>query len=326
MLLDTASLYFRAFFGVPDVHGPRRDAGQRRARAAGVHQPAGQRLPADAPGLLLGQRLAAAVAGRPAPVVQGAPGRALLGRARPDVEEVPDPLEQQIPIIRDVLEAFGITRRRRRRLRGRRRDRHARDRTPACRSTSSPATATCSSSSTTRPRCGCSTPPAGSASTSGSPTTCPGEVRRRRAASTPPSRPCAATPPTGCPGVAGVGEKTAAMLLNRFGDIDGIIAAAQDPDADMAPGPRGKIKAADYLEVAPTVVAVARDIDLGSPDLTLRAPRPNPSRGRAGGAVGPGQPGRAAGGGADRPPLTSSRRERTERPRPFPPPPPPFFF
>ena len=64
----------------------------------------------------------------------------------------------------------------------------------------------------------------------------------------------------GLPGVAGVGEKTAATLLNRFGDIDGIVAAALDPDSDMGPGPRGKIKAAaDYLEVAPTVVAVARD-------------------------------------------------------------------
>ncbi len=37
----------------------------------------------------------------------------------------------------------------------------------------------------------------------------------------------------------------------------------------MAPGPRGKIQAAEeYLKVAPTVVAVARDIDLGEPDLT----------------------------------------------------------
>ncbi len=67
----------------------------------------------------------------------------------------------------------------------------------------------------------------------------------------------------GLPGVPGVGEKTAATLLNRFGDMDGIIAAAHDPDADLGPGPRGKIKAAaDYLAVAPTVVAVARDIDL----------------------------------------------------------------
>jgi hypothetical protein len=38
----------------------------------------------------------------------------------------------------------------------------------------------------------------------------------------------------------------------------------------MGPGPRGKIKAAlDYLEVAPTVVAVARDLDLGEPETTL---------------------------------------------------------
>ena len=74
----------------------------------------------------------------------------------------------------------------------------------------------------------------------------------------------------GLPGVAGVGDKTAATLLQRFGDIESIIAAAQDPDGDMGPGPRGKIKAAlDYLAVAPRVVAVAREIDLGSPDLTL---------------------------------------------------------
>lgn len=74
----------------------------------------------------------------------------------------------------------------------------------------------------------------------------------------------------GLPGVAGVGEKTAATLLGRFGDIDGIVAAAHDPDADMGPGPRGKIKAAAaYLEVAPQVVAVARDLDLGSPDTLL---------------------------------------------------------
>ena len=67
----------------------------------------------------------------------------------------------------------------------------------------------------------------------------------------------------GLPGVAGIGEKTAATLLGRFGDMAGIIAAAADPDSDLAPGPRGKIKAAaEYLAVAPTVVAVARDIDL----------------------------------------------------------------
>ena len=74
----------------------------------------------------------------------------------------------------------------------------------------------------------------------------------------------------GLPGVAGVGEKTAATLLGRFGDLAGIVAAAEDPASDLAPGPRRKVKdAADYLLVAPKVVAVARDIDLGTPDLTL---------------------------------------------------------
>ena len=74
----------------------------------------------------------------------------------------------------------------------------------------------------------------------------------------------------GLPGVAGVGDKTASALLLKYGDLTGIVEAADDPASDMAPGPRKKITAAtDYLRVAPTVVAVARDIDLGSPDLTL---------------------------------------------------------
>jgi len=74
----------------------------------------------------------------------------------------------------------------------------------------------------------------------------------------------------GLPGVAGVGEKTAATLLNRFGDLAGIRAAALDPDSDLAPGPRRKIlDAADYLDVAPTVVAVAREIPFGDLDLLL---------------------------------------------------------
>lgn len=73
----------------------------------------------------------------------------------------------------------------------------------------------------------------------------------------------------GLPGVAGVGDKTAATLIGRFGDVAAIVAAASDPDSDMGPGPRSKIKASlDYLDVAPEVVAVRRDLDLGRPDLT----------------------------------------------------------
>jgi 5'-3' exonuclease len=83
----------------------------------------------------------------------------------------------------------------------------------------------------------------------------------------------------GLPGVAGVGEKTAATLLNRFGDMAGIIAAAEDPSSDLGPGPRGKIKAAaDYLAVAPQVVAVARDIDLDRSDILLPAHPRDPEK------------------------------------------------
>jgi 5'-3' exonuclease len=79
----------------------------------------------------------------------------------------------------------------------------------------------------------------------------------------------------GLPGVPGVGDKTAATLLNRFGDLAGIVAAVHDPGSELGPGPRGKIKAAaDYLAVAPRVVAVARDIDLDRTDMALpRVPR-----------------------------------------------------
>ena len=83
----------------------------------------------------------------------------------------------------------------------------------------------------------------------------------------------------GLPGVAGVGEKTAATLLQRFGDVPGILAAAGDPASDMGPGPRGKVRAAaDYLAVAPRVVAVVRDLDLGSPDLALPVTPIDPDR------------------------------------------------
>lgn len=67
----------------------------------------------------------------------------------------------------------------------------------------------------------------------------------------------------GLPGVAGVGEKTAVALLTQFGDLDGIVAAAADPDSGMGAPVRAKILAAsDYLAVAPAVVRVVRDLEL----------------------------------------------------------------
>ncbi|GAA1814156.1 5'-3' exonuclease [Agromyces neolithicus] len=74
----------------------------------------------------------------------------------------------------------------------------------------------------------------------------------------------------GLPGVAGVGEKTAASLLQQYADLDGIVAAAGDASSPMAAGMRAKFAAAaPYLEVAPTVVEVVRDLDLGEFDSRL---------------------------------------------------------
>jgi 5'-3' exonuclease len=75
----------------------------------------------------------------------------------------------------------------------------------------------------------------------------------------------------GLPGVAGIGEKTAAGLLGEYGSLDAMLAVASgDPDASeaaprMSVTMRAKLVAAhDYLAVAPTVVGVVRNLDLPS--------------------------------------------------------------
>ncbi|HTF10882.1 MAG TPA: 5'-3' exonuclease [Asanoa sp.] len=78
-------------------------------------------------------------------------------------------------------------------------------------------------------------------------------------------------PSDGLPGVPGVGEKTAARLVSRYGTLDAMMTALDDPKAGFAPGLRGKLDAARaYLAVAPTVVKVARDVAL--PDLDPALP------------------------------------------------------
>lgn len=68
----------------------------------------------------------------------------------------------------------------------------------------------------------------------------------------------------GLPGVSGIGDKTAASLITSYGDLAGILEAASGSEAKVSPSVRAKLHAAiDYLAVAPEVVAVARDLDLG---------------------------------------------------------------
>ena len=273
MLLDTASMYFRAFFGVPEIKAPDgtpvnavRGLLDFIARLVGDYRPTDlvccwdndwrPQWRVDLLPSYKGHRVVKEQAGAP------------------DIEEVPHPLEVQIPIILDVLDAFGI------RVVGK--DGYEADdvigsfaaqaKQPVdivtgdrdlfqlvdderdvrvlyiARGVGKHERVT---NDWVREKYG---------------------IEARQYADFATLRGDASD---GLPGVAGIGEKTAATLLGRFGDMDGIIAASLDPDADLAPGPRSKIKAAaTYLEVAPTVVAVARDIDLGSPDTRLpREPR-----------------------------------------------------
>lgn len=77
----------------------------------------------------------------------------------------------------------------------------------------------------------------------------------------------------GLPGVKGVGEKTAAQLIAEFGDLDGVRRAAEDPASSLTPARRRNlIAAADYLDVAPGVVAVVKDVPVPA-DLVTALPR-----------------------------------------------------
>ncbi|WP_234362641.1 5'-3' exonuclease [Streptomyces formicae] len=77
-------------------------------------------------------------------------------------------------------------------------------------------------------------------------------------------------PSDGLPGVPGIGEKTAAKLLDAFGDLAGIMAAVDDPKAKLTPSQRKRLdEARPYVAVAPQVVRVAGDVPLPDVDLAL---------------------------------------------------------
>jgi len=78
----------------------------------------------------------------------------------------------------------------------------------------------------------------------------------------------------GLPGVKGVGEKSAATLLQAHGDLRGIREAAEGGMLSAAASARFAA-ASDYLDVAPTVVEVVRDLDVVAPGTPLRALDPS---------------------------------------------------
>jgi len=87
-------------------------------------------------------------------------------------------------------------------------------------------------------------------------------------------------PSDGLPGVPGVGEKTAAALVTRFGSLAAIEAALDAGVTDgFPPGARARLLTArPYLAVAPAVVRVRRDVPLPGYDDTLPAEPAKPQR------------------------------------------------
>lgn len=77
-------------------------------------------------------------------------------------------------------------------------------------------------------------------------------------------------PSDGLPGVAGVGEKTAAALVARFGPVEEIVAAAEARADGFPAGAAAKILAArDYLTLAPDAVRIRLDVPIGELDDVL---------------------------------------------------------
>ena len=85
-------------------------------------------------------------------------------------------------------------------------------------------------------------------------------------------------PSDGLPGVPGVGDRTAAALITRYGSVEDLLAALDAGSFEGPAGARARLVAArDYLAVAPAVVAVRTDVPLPRYDDTLPAGPADPA-------------------------------------------------
>ncbi|WP_309128622.1 5'-3' exonuclease [Microbacterium sp.] len=269
MLLDTASLYFRAFYGVPDkVKAP---DGSSVNAARGLLDIIAKLVTTYRPSELIAcwdddwrpqWRVDLIPSYKAHRVVEVVP-------SGPDVEEVPDPLEQQIPLIREALDVLGI---------------------PIIGAAEHEADDVIGTLATH------ATLPVDIVTGDRDLFQLVDDARDVRVIYTargmsnleivtdrtvvakygvlPVQYADFATmrgdASDGLPGVKGVGEKSAATLLQAHGDLDGIRAAAKAGALSASASARFEA-AASYLDVAPTVVRVATDLDIAAPGTRLGA-------------------------------------------------------
>lgn len=270
LAVDTPSLYFRAFHGIPES-AARTDAGEPVNAIRGCMDMLAQLIRTRRPGRVV---CALDADWRPAWRVALVPSYKKHRVAHGDVEEVPPALEKQIPVLLQVLEAVGI---------------------PAFGVKGYEADDVLGTLAATQPGpvevvsgdrdlfqlvddargtrllyCGRGVAKLEDSDDAlvqakyGVPARWYADFAAMRG-----------DPSDGLPGVPGVGEKTAARLIARYGGVEQIVAALDDPASGFAPGVRTKLAAAkDYLAAALPVCRVALDVPLPEFDPELpRSPR-----------------------------------------------------
>ena len=271
-LLDLAGIYFRAFYAVPSsITGPHgRPVNAIRGSLDIIAKVVGDARPTRVIACLdidwrpawrvelIPSYKAHRVAGEPVPGAGGADPRFLTQLLE---EEVPDELTPQVPVLFDVLSAIGVTQAGA--------ERHEADDvigTLVERETTDPVEVVTGDRDLIQLVRDAPTPTvvryigaglakavvldeAGVLGKYGVPASGYADFAALRG-----------DPSDGLPGVPGIGDKTAATLIGQWGSIEALAAAADDPRSGLAVGPRRKLLAARaYLDVAPTVVRVARN-------------------------------------------------------------------
>jgi 5'-3' exonuclease len=286
MLLDTAALYYRAFYGVPDTLTAPDGTPVNAIR--GLLDMIARLVRARPPGALVACldadwrpafRVAALPSYKAHRVAEEIPEGA-------DVEEVPDTLTPQVPIIREVLAAFGIATAE---AAGYEADdvigtlTATEDRAPVEVITGDRDLFQVIREEPTRAVVIYVGKGWAKAETLGTvelaeryalPATHPGPAYADMSV-------LRGDPSDGLPGVAGIGEKTAAKLITQFGSLTGVLQAAIDKDKRLPAKTISTLEeAAAYLAAAPGVVNVVTDapIVLDRPDDLLPIEPVDPDR------------------------------------------------